>query len=192
MEDKVGCLYLLTSPSGKRYIGITSSSFEHRWAQHVCGANVGSDYPISRAIRKYGPESFQRRVLAIARMSDLRPLEERAIVAYGSRRPSGYNLRSGGEQKNHHPETIEKTRAALKGRQLRGIGWKHSEETRRKMSASHRGMRHSEESRAKMSATRKRIGQKPPSRKGSTFSEEWKTNQSARMRKWWASRKAGQ
>lgn len=61
----MGCLYKLTSPSGKSYIGISSKGLDARWAKHVEHAlgkrTAGALYA---ALRKYGPGTFTREVLA--------------------------------------------------------------------------------------------------------------------------------
>lgn len=61
-------------------------------------------------------------------------------------------------QRMRKPKSAEhaaKIRAARKGKAQRKPGFKHSEETLRKMSQIKRGKRHTEASRAKMSAARK-------------------------------------
>jgi len=64
-----GFLYLVTSPSGKRYVGVTSLPVSRRWNRHLVHAD----------------------------MAYLYELEPRAIEAYGTRAPRGYNLNAGGE-----------------------------------------------------------------------------------------------
>jgi len=58
----MGCIYMRTDPNGKSYIGQTSFDEGKRWKEHCNIAylktNTGYDYPLSRAIRKYGPENF--------------------------------------------------------------------------------------------------------------------------------------
>ncbi len=95
----MGCLYKLTSPSGKSYIGITSKTLEKRWAKHVEHAlgkrDAGALYA---ALRKYGPESFVRVQLAeCADWKQLCEMERAAIAEHGTLSPNGYNLTIGGE-----------------------------------------------------------------------------------------------
>lgn len=95
----MGCLYQLTSPGGKSYIGISSKSTEDRWAKHTEHAfgkrNAGALYA---ALRKYGVESFKVKTLVIADDWDyLCEIEKRAIVAFGTKSPNGYNITDGGE-----------------------------------------------------------------------------------------------
>lgn len=95
----MGCLYKLTSPSGKSYIGISSKTMDARWAKHVehaCGKrDAGALYA---ALRKYGPDSFARAVIAESEDWDtLRRLEIEAIKSHGTLAPDGYNITQGGE-----------------------------------------------------------------------------------------------
>lgn len=95
----MGALYRLTSPSGKSYIGITTKTAEARWAKHVEHAlgKRDSGY-LYNALRKHGAESFAVETLVVADDTDyLRDLEKRAIVAFGTRYPFGYNVAGGGE-----------------------------------------------------------------------------------------------
>lgn len=92
----MGCLYQLTSPSGKSYIGISKHGVDVRWKGHVIASRKRRD-GLYGAIRKYGPESFKRKVLVVADDETyLRHIERRAIVAFGTMAPLGYNLVEGG------------------------------------------------------------------------------------------------
>ena len=61
----MGFLYKATSPSGKSYIGITSKSVPERWKQHAYAASRGRRGLLCSAIRKYGPEAFTLKVMAV-------------------------------------------------------------------------------------------------------------------------------
>jgi group I intron endonuclease len=94
----MGCLYKLTSPSGKSYIGISSKSTEARWAKHIEHAlGKRENGALYNALRKYGPHSFKVQTLAIAKFDYLRELEKRAIRSFGTLYPNGYNVALGGE-----------------------------------------------------------------------------------------------
>lgn len=94
----MGCLYSLTSPSGKRYIGISSKDAAARWKIHQMRVREGRPQVLQQAIRKYGADAFVLQTLVIANdWPYLCELEERAIVAFNSRSPNGYNLTKGGE-----------------------------------------------------------------------------------------------
>lgn len=94
-----GVLYKLTSPSGKSYIGISSKGLEARWAKHVehaCGKRTAG--ALYAALRKYGPDSFTRELLAETQdWEELRAMEIAAIRAHGTLAPAGYNITQGGE-----------------------------------------------------------------------------------------------
>lgn len=90
--------YKLTSPSGKVYHGITTKPLAVRLKQHARNAAVGVDYPLYRAIRKYGFENFK--VEELNRSVDeveLHALEVVAIAADNSLAPHGYNSTAGGD-----------------------------------------------------------------------------------------------
>lgn len=129
---KPGVLYLVTSPSGRRYVGITTQRVEDRWAGHVRDAWAGGRTRLAVAIRKYGSAAFSLRVLLRADWAYLNWIEPRAIESYGTRSPSGYNLASGGQQALLHDSTKEKLRILNTGR-------RHTEATKQKMRAAARG-----------------------------------------------------
>lgn len=100
----MGMLYRLTSPSGKSYIGITSQTVAQRWWKHKNNAShdralrMGSEcLALYDAIRKYGSEGFQVETLAIADFDYLKDLEQKAIIAFKTKTPHGYNLTDGGD-----------------------------------------------------------------------------------------------
>jgi group I intron endonuclease len=95
----MGCLYKLTSPSGKSYIGVSCKGLEARWAKHVEHAlGKRSAGVLYAALRKYGPETFAREVLAEHDDFDaLRAMETAAIREHATLAPNGYNITHGGE-----------------------------------------------------------------------------------------------
>ena len=96
----MGCLYMLTSPSGNRYIGITKFTAEKRFKDHVYSAGCARrrNTPLSNAIRKYGEDTFGINTLVVADdWAYLQELERRAVKAYDTISPNGYNLTAGGE-----------------------------------------------------------------------------------------------
>src|ERR1700744_6396791 len=111
----VGYIYVLTSPSGKSYVGQTTRTPEKRWKQHVCAsANVDNSHPLYEAIRKYGWENFDKEIFAECDSREELDREERYFIKnMDSLAPNGYNLNTGG-----------------------GTGFIASEESRKKMSES--------------------------------------------------------
>lgn len=93
----MGCLYKLTSPSGKIYLGITTKTLDQRWKQHIKESRRSKNYTLHNAIRKYGAEAFIVKCLVIADdVAFLLDLEKKAIAAFGTKSPGGYNLVAGG------------------------------------------------------------------------------------------------
>ena len=107
-------LYQLLFPNGKSYIGITRLTAEKRFIRHC---ESGSTMRACQyAIRKYGKENIIINVLATVDDWELLCLAEmEAIEKFNSKHPNGYNLTDGGES---------------------SIGFKHTEESRKKMSES--------------------------------------------------------
>lgn len=94
----MGCLYMLTSPSGKSYIGLSKRTAPERFANHLKHVGLGRRNAIHRAILKYGPETFRVRTLVIADdLEYLKLIEPLAIRAYSTFCPNGYNMTHGGE-----------------------------------------------------------------------------------------------
>ncbi len=176
----MGAVYVLTSPSGKRYVGMTQRDIDVRWSQH---RRLQSCRPINRAIKKYGWESFRRKI--VMRSDDKAELvakECALIVEYGCMVPNGYNCTAGGEgisRAKRPPHVITAIKQAHTGKIV-------SEETRAKLREAHArnprpcpmaGKKHSAESLAKMrgrsivhsDATKQKMSQ---SRIGHSVSDE--------------------
>lgn len=160
----MGCLYRIDFQSGKSYIGITAGSAEQRFAAHIKKARNGSPCAVHNALRKYCPSSAKVTTLVIADdWSYLCELETKAIIAFGTKAPNGYNLTDGGDGVIGHSHTAEQ-RAKISaasmaipkasrdraGEKLRGKPL--SEERRAKLLAANKDRINSDEARAKMSA----------------------------------------
>lgn len=74
--DRNHAVYMITCvPTGERYIGITvirgrafQGSVKTRWEGHIYHAMVeGRDYPLQRAIRQHGPDSFRYELISVVR-----------------------------------------------------------------------------------------------------------------------------
>ena len=138
------CVYKHTSPGGKVYIGITKRNPIVRWES---GKGYRHNDHMTYAIQKYGWENFQHEIL----MSGLSALEaevmEKLLIAqYKSNdRRYGYNITSGGDFSNEiSEETRKKISAAHKGRHV-------SDETRAKISAANKGRKLTDEQRENLS-----------------------------------------
>lgn len=95
----MGCVYKLTSPSKKSYIGATKKTAELRFAKHKEHAlGKRESGALYSALRKYGPESFSLEVLITGDDWDkLLALEKELIRLHRTLSPNGYNISEGGQ-----------------------------------------------------------------------------------------------
>lgn len=93
-----GIIYMLTSPTGKSYIGQTTRSFDIRMNEHRKHAENGTGhcYALYNAIRLYGWDSFEKRILVECPAWTLNTYETEFIKTCGTLSPGGYNLDTGG------------------------------------------------------------------------------------------------
>ena len=158
--DTKGCLYALTFPNGKQYIGITSGTLRRRVNLHRSHANTGRPGAVYNAIRKYGTRGFGAKVLVVVSDWDyLCELEQKAIAAFGTMAPGGFNLTAGGEGFLGQTFTPEQRAKLSESRKGKGVGprphthgWSHSEAAKRKISEAGKGRVFSDETRAKIGA----------------------------------------
>ena len=145
MKNSKNCwtVYCHTTPSGKRYIGITSQIPENRWNN---GKNYSINTPFGKAIEKYKWENIKHEILDTnIDEFEAKCLEEYYIFSYhtfvGFKDCKGYNCTLGGEGSLGYvptEETRRKQGEANKGK----TPWKgkhHTEESKRKNSESHKG-----------------------------------------------------
>lgn len=94
----MGCLYQLTFPNGKKYIGITKRDAAFRFKAHVRHAKSGLRLcAVHNAMNKYGFDRVKIRTLLVGDDEYVKYMEPRAIAAFSTKSPSGYNLTDGGE-----------------------------------------------------------------------------------------------
>jgi len=118
----MGELYRLDFPNGKGYVGITATTAEIRFRQHVKASKKRKiDTVVDRAINKYKAQNVTLTVLdRCDDWSVLGNLERWGIAKFGTAVPNGYNVAPGGE----------------------GVLWsKMPEEARERLSASARAAR---------------------------------------------------
>jgi group I intron endonuclease len=144
----MGFIYILTSPSGKSYVGQTRKELSKRLRQH-CKSNSRCSALVN-AIKKYGGvyrdgeiENFDLDFFEVPD-DELDRYEVLCIECLETLAPGGYNLTTGGEGGSPSDETRAKISKAHVGRQF-------SDETRAKMSEAQAGKKLSEEHRAKIS-----------------------------------------
>jgi group I intron endonuclease len=123
-------IYLITSPSTKKYIGQTVSilsnrrsyGYLERWKEHIREANnsnrLGSRL-LNNAIRKYGHKEFK---VVLLEKVDILIIDEREIYwikELNTLTPNGYNLTTGGSERHRLSEESkkilsEKTKGVIK------------------------------------------------------------------------------
>lgn len=132
-------LYRVTcNVTGKSYIGQTCQKLRMRWNHHKHMARTKKSSGCSAlhaAMRKYGIEAFKIEVIATYATQDaINEAEASRIASENTLAPNGYNLKAGGRNSKHSPETIAKMKAKARLRGGRPAGFKHSAETRQLMS----------------------------------------------------------
>lgn len=156
MGDDVIVYLVRNRTNDKGYVGKTKRSLEQRWREHVRNAmKMRAEMPIYDAIRKHGAEAFDLSVLEECDSPEgLNEAEKRWIVELGTF-SRGYNATRGGDGPS---------------------GYRHTSETRARMSALRRGKKlgpRSEETKRRVSEGRKGKGTGPrPESRGWHQSEE--------------------
>lgn len=120
MEENHWYVYQhVNQTNGKRYIGITGTSPDHRWGQGYKGC-----CRFYNAINKYGWDSFTHEVIKEnLTKEEAENLEIELISKYKTQNPEfGYNIMEGGHAPHLSDETKEKISNANKGHGDRGGG----------------------------------------------------------------------
>lgn len=168
---KLGRIYVITNTfSGKIYVGQTWQTLEQRWHQHVKSSvrvHGPRKSPFHCAVQSYGKSVFEIRTVCLAfTQAALDEAERYFIVALSARLPKGYNLSEGGSTSPvKDPDVRAKIAATLTGRKRSAESvanqqrtrslkkYRHSEETRARMSASQKGRTITPEHRRKLSVS---------------------------------------
>ena len=171
--------------NNKEYIGLTTRTLEKRWKQHIYESNKQDSWewntPLGNAIKKYGKDLFE--VFVLEECSSETEMKQKEIQLIKERKSlaseNGYNLSFGGD-----------------GR----LGYKLSEETKRKIGEGNIGKVMSNEAKEKMSVAAKKrsVGKLSPmdgkkhtddalkkiseSSKGRIFSEESRIKKSESLK----------
>jgi group I intron endonuclease len=126
-----GYIYKLTCIiTNKRYYGQTIRFPDYRFTEYK-GLHCKKQYKLYYALRKYGPENFTYEIIATAPDKNTLDFLEDAHIVFNNTIMNGYNIRRGGSN------------------------GKMSDESKLKMSISHKGMQASDSTKLKMSLTRK-------------------------------------
>jgi group I intron endonuclease len=129
---------MLTSPSGKSYIGQTTRTIEERFEEHV--KHTSRCFAIKSAIQKYGWENIGKDWYECPD-EDLDFDETFLISKMNTLAPNGYNLRKGGIRGKMSASTRDKMSLSQLGSKNHRYGKTPSLETRMKTSLSSKGKR---------------------------------------------------
>ena len=148
-----GIIYLIKNKLNEKcYIGQTVQALGKRIYRHRYKSNK-KIMPISVAIKKYGWNNFETKLLSTCySLEELNEEEKRMVNEYNTWSPFGYNLRAGNGKGSMSEETKLKISKSNKGK-------KRDEETKIKLSISHKGFKPTDETRKKLSKINK--GKKP-------------------------------
>ena len=162
IENGNYCVYVHTSPSGKMYVGQTCQSLKKRWGENgrrylEKKNNQYIHSAFACAILKYGWENFEHEVIASNLTKDEANNFEKLLIEKLDTRNSkfGYNCKEGGSNGALSEETRKKISESHKGNKNHFFGKKLSEEHRKKLSEAHKGMVVSEETKKKISESLK-------------------------------------
>ena len=142
MSERVWVLYCHKNKrNGKRYFGITCQQPEQRWLR---GLGYAEHLPIGRAIRKYGWDNFEHTIIFDGLTEDkAKRLERLYIAMYETQSDEfGYNITAGGDGVfgfRHSDESRQKMSLSKCGENHPNWGKHLSDETRRKISESNTG-----------------------------------------------------
>lgn len=96
--------------NGKVYVGLTTKSLKHRKAQHIRSSKSGSNSHFHKAIRKYGPDSFEWNVvMSCGKLKELYEKEKLLISLYEPWQL--YNKSLGGEHSAYGMRHTEETKS---------------------------------------------------------------------------------
>lgn len=147
-------IYKITSPSGKIYIG-QSRNIKERWLDYR-DTSCKSQIKLHNSLKKYGWKTHKFEIICECLLEELDQKEKHYISFYKTfNTPHGLNLMDGGANGTHSLETREKLRKSHIGKKLseaarekvsqslignkRSLGYKHSEETIKKISVASKG-----------------------------------------------------
>jgi hypothetical protein len=121
MEDLTkGEIYLITNiANGKCYVGQAKKyvsrnkdrwGTEGRWKSHIREAMsmAGHCVYLDNAIRAYGPDSFDVKVICDCNIEEMNEIETRYIHKYNTLAPNGYNIKPGGQSSAYRSDVPRK------------------------------------------------------------------------------------
>ena len=95
--EHMGYIYkIVNNVNDKVYVGKTCRTLTIRWKEHCKHCNEGVDYPIYRAMKKYGIDAFHMELIEECNNADICNKEKYWIKYYNSYE-NGYNATRGGD-----------------------------------------------------------------------------------------------
>lgn len=140
-KDDSGIYLIINTINNFVYVGQTKQKFKKRYWHHCWKLNDNShdNIHLQCAWNKYGADAFQFVIKeSVDDFEKLNELEEKYISMY---REQGkcYNIQDGGQKTGGYERTDEWKKVVGEKNRQHMLGRKHSEETKRKMSESHKG-----------------------------------------------------
>lgn len=127
-------VYEHISPSGKVYVGITCQKPERRWKGGSGYIRPDNHQPLfANAILKYGWDNILHNIVAEGLTKEEADLMEMTLISKYKREHRSYNITDGGDG---------------------GLGIKHTEKTKKRLSEAHKGLKQSKEIIKKKEETR--------------------------------------
>lgn len=158
-------VYMHTSPSGKKYIGLTCRKPSRRWG--LKGQNYSCNNHFANAIKRYGWDAFEHIILFGGLSKEQASVLEKDMIAvFKTNDPNyGYNKTTGGEcgfdftdeikKKMSHPKNLTDEQREAMSKRAKVIAEKYLKNRKptleqiKKMAESKRGKKQSEETVAK-------------------------------------------
>jgi group I intron endonuclease len=150
-------IYKITNKiNGKIYVGKTSKTIHERFNAHLKHARNKVNRHLYDSINCYGAENFEVSLIEICNEEIANERERFWILELSCMSPNGYNMTFGGDGGNTLTGWSEEEKRELWNNQAKKrIGRKTTEETRKKISESHRGKIIPEEQKVAISKTLK-------------------------------------
>ena len=139
--------------TGKCYIGKTTIGYIKRFNKHIANCNKGINRRLYDSMRHHGIENFTVELIYTAStLTELNEKEIEFISLHESLIPNGYNMTLGGDGGYTLSNWTEEEKQALYKKQSENrIGFKHSDETKKKLSEIFKGRSISEDAKNKVS-----------------------------------------
>ena len=147
MRGVIYCYHCIST--GKKYIGQTDNEKRRKYEHSSYYNKKYRDNKFYRAVKKYGWENFIYGIIENANIETLDAQEIYFINFYNTYK-NGYNSSIGGKTTRGYKHTEETKRKISESRKEKNYKQKHTEETKQLLREMKLGLKHSEESKQKM------------------------------------------